>query len=92
MDLDNDLPSLKRHLTAGRAANPPGLTVTSYVATLLVAQAVRSSPAIATAEDLEEALLQQREVRTPDRIFQVKERIVQFRLAMKTFGPAAQTQ
>ena len=84
-DLDNDLPALKAHLQGGRAENPPGLTVTSYVAALMLSQTAAGHPEARTPAAFAAALAQLREIKTPDRVFQVKDRVVQFPLRLKIF-------
>jgi len=80
-ELDTDLPRLKAELKLDHP--PPGLTVASYVATLLLAQAVKESPTLKNAAELYAALLRQKEVNTPDRNYQIENRYVKFPLVVK---------
>ena len=85
LDVQNDLPALKARLSGGRAINPPGLTLTSYLATLLLAQTAKENPRVATTAEFAAALLRQSAVVTPDRIFRIENRIVQIPLVVKRF-------
>lgn len=81
VELDNSLPNLQRLL--GKPESPPGLTVASYVSTLLLVQALQETPRPSNSAELMTALLRQKEVRTPDGTYPMAERCVLFPLAVK---------
>ncbi|HQH27047.1 MAG TPA: ABC transporter substrate-binding protein [Oligoflexia bacterium] len=83
IELDTELPALKAHLGENEAFSPPGLTVASYVATLLLAQAASDKKPLHTPADLQAELLQQHEVRTPDYVYPIENRCVKFPLVLK---------
>lgn len=85
VDIDTSLPTLGAKLSPIGDVTPSGLTVSSYLATLLLIQTINSDPGIQSKEDLYTALLQQKEIRTPDRIFSIKDRAVEIPLAIKKY-------
>jgi ABC-type branched-subunit amino acid transport system substrate-binding protein len=83
IDIDSDLPVLKAKLGSSQDEPPPSLTITSYVATILFAQAAAHTPNIRTAAELYSALLREHEVQTPDRMYKIVDRYVQFPMTVK---------
>lgn len=83
VEVDTDLPSLNKELNLDLMLSPPGLTVASYLATLLLAQTVKESGEIHSAKEMYSALTRQTELRTPDYTYSVKDRYVKFPLALK---------
>lgn len=81
--IDSELSTLKLKLDPNQGVKPVGLTVASYVATLLLAQVASAHPDIQTPRDLYEVLLQQSEVRTPDYVYPIRDRMVQFPLVIE---------
>ena len=87
VEMATDLPTLKTKLGLDPNENITGLTLASFVATRLLAQAaaeIKDQPQ--TAAKLYEALLIQTEVRTPDHTYPVRNRCVEFPLAIKTLN------
>jgi ABC-type branched-subunit amino acid transport system substrate-binding protein len=78
IEMDTDLPYLKRFVAERYSAVPSGATLSAYAATLLFQQTVASNPRIATREDLFARLLEQREITTPDGPIRIIDRRVQF--------------
>lgn len=83
VELDTDLSFLHAKLDKGQGIPLNGLTVASYVGTLLLAQVVAENQNIQTTSDLQAVLMGQHEVRTPDHIYPIKNRYVNFPLAVK---------
>ncbi len=83
VEIDIDLPALQSKLGLNRNQPPPGLSVSAYISTMLLAQAVKENKDIKTSDDLYRALLLQQEIKTPDFTFEVKNRYVKFPLALK---------
>ena len=84
VEADNDLPALKAKLSGEQAEEPAGLTVASYMAVLLAAQAAAETKGMGASKELHAALLRQREIRTPDHVYPIVNRYVQFPLVLKT--------
>lgn len=83
VEIDTVLPSLNKSLGLDPSLSAPGLSVASYLSTLLLAQAVKESAQIGSKSDMLTALFQQKELRTPDQIYPVKDRHVKFPLVLK---------
>ena len=83
VEMDTNLPSLKKRLGLSAEAYPQGLTVASYVATTLLVQAISSMNATNPSSTVYSALLAQNEVVTPDHVFAVVDRVVEFPLVVK---------
>lgn len=83
VEIDTNLPALKAQLQQSADTALPGLTVASYVATLLLAQTALDNSDIRSAKDLQTALLQQSEVKTPDRVYPIENRYIKFPLVVK---------
>ena len=81
-DMKVDLPSLKKRLGLNAELSIPSLVVASYVAAHLLNQAAAEAASPA-ANDLYEALIEQREVKTVDMNFSIEDRYVIFPLAVK---------
>ncbi len=78
-----DLPSLKKLAKEQYDIEAPSSALlSSYLGTMLLLQASSTSPR--TSAELYRSLLEQNEIRTPDRAFKIVERRVQFPLAVKT--------
>ncbi len=83
VDVDTDLPALKKKLSPDANVSPPGLTVASYLATLLIAQTLSDNPKIKTRDELYSSLLHQSEIKTPDGNFSVVDRCVKIPMVVK---------
>jgi branched-chain amino acid transport system substrate-binding protein len=83
VEIDTELPSLNKQIGLDLKLSPPGLTVASYLATLLLAQTVKENGNIRSTKDMYAALLRQNRLRTPDHEYLVKDRFVKFPLALK---------
>lgn len=74
------MPKLKKSLGITENDSIPGLTVSSYVGMMLLLQASKN---VKSGDDFYEALLKQKEVRTPDYNYKVEDRSITFPLALK---------
>ena len=84
VEINTSLPKLSQRLGLDPEASLPGLTVASYVAGTLMAQALHQMPAPLSTEAFYSALLEQREVRTEDAIYPIHDRRIEFPLVIKT--------
>ena len=83
-EMDTDLPKLREALRRRFNSSPSGATVSAFMATFLINQAVAATGKEApSVTEVYQALLEQPEIVTPDRRFEVKERAVQFPLVLK---------
>lgn len=83
-EIDTALPSLQKQLGLSADEPPPGLSVASYLGTLLIVQAVRSSQHVTNTEQMNASLLAQQSLKTPDGDFSVRNRHVMIPVALKT--------
>lgn len=83
VEIDTDLPALQAKLGLNKNQPPPGLSISAYISTMLLAQAVKENEDIKTSDDLHKALLSQQEIKTPDHTYVIKDRYVKFPLALK---------
>lgn len=86
--INTDLPQLKAKLGVSKKASLQGLTVASYVGTSLLAQAAENIDGEANSAKLYSALLRQKQVETPDHIYPIIERRVQFPLVVREISGA----
>lgn len=82
-DVDAGLTALEKKVVATGEKGLAPLTAVSYIATYLLNQAARESKG-SSAKEMYEALLRQREVRTPDKVFAIVDRYLQIPLVLKT--------
>ncbi len=83
LEMETNLPALKTALKMPQDSSPAGLTVASYVATMLLSQAIPEDTTTINSEIIYTELLKQTEVRTPDHVYPIKDRVVEFPLIMK---------
>ncbi len=83
VDIDTELPALRKALSPDGTISPPGLTVASYLGTLLLAQTASELKGAATKESFYSALLNQQEIRATDRKFAITDRCVKIPLTVR---------
>ena len=83
VEMDTNLPALKKELGIPETASPQGLTVSAYIATMYLTQALEGMEGPANSAEIYDALLSQKEIKTPDHNFEVKDRVVQIPLMIK---------
>jgi ABC-type branched-subunit amino acid transport system substrate-binding protein len=84
VEMDTNYPTLKKEIFSKYGTTPSGSTLTAYIATLLINQAILSNTQLPqTPKELYERLLDQSEVKTPDGALPIKDRCVQFPLVEK---------
>ena len=83
IEMDTELPLLKKKLNLSEDVTPAGLTVASYVAARLLVQAAADKANPKTAGELQAALFRQQVVHTPDHDYPIKDRYIQFPLVVK---------
>lgn len=85
VEMDTDRPALCRFLAETYNSSPSGATLSAYASILLLNQGLRSAPDAAVSTDsLYRALLRQSEIRTRDGPIAIRDRVIQFPLAIKT--------
>jgi ABC-type branched-subunit amino acid transport system substrate-binding protein len=83
IEMDTDLPSLKKFIWEKYSATPSGATLSAYASMLLLLQAVSQKPGILSKEALYQELVKQTEISTPDGAIRIIDRRVQFPLKEK---------
>jgi hypothetical protein len=83
VEMDTNVPSLRKFVLDKYSATPSGATVSAYAATLLLLQTLSSNSSISTREDLYAELLKQTEISTPDGAIPIVDRRVRFPLKEK---------
>jgi ABC-type branched-subunit amino acid transport system substrate-binding protein len=80
VDVNTELPILKKSLGIAENKSIAGLTLSAYVGTTLLLQ---TSADLKSGEDFYNALLRQKEVRTADYNYKIEDRYVKFPLVIK---------
>ena len=82
-EMSTELPKLRNYLQEKYQVTPSGATISAYLATKLLSQAVNGSLKPLAPNELYQALMKQKQIETPDGNFPIKDRFVQFPLAMR---------
>lgn len=84
-EMATDLANLKSELNKRFKSTPSGATLSAYVATILFSQALTDiGDYKVSANALYESLLKQKDVKTRNGTFEIKERFVQFPMTIRT--------
>lgn len=83
VELDSNLPELRRRVGLKDGETLQGLTVASYVSTMLLGQAAQQMGEAKSPRELHAVLGKQREVRTPDGVYPIENGYVKFPLRVK---------
>ena len=84
-DIDAALSVLQEKVTSSTSIGVPPLTAVSYITTYMLNQAARESASSSTS-DMYKALLNQHEIRTPEKSFLVVDRYLKIPLVFKTIN------
>ena len=84
LDIDTNLPTLSKALRLGSNESPAALTVASYVATMMIIQALPETGSINGPEEFNKFLHKQNAISTPDQNYKIIDRYIHFPLIVKT--------